>query len=85
MKPNITFFGESLPDRYSECLREDMPVADLLIVMGTSLTVAPVSTLPHKVSPWIPRLLINREMVGLQVRECGGPCTAWHDLDCMLV
>lgn len=46
VKPDIVFFGEGLPDRFDKLLKKDVGKADLLIVMGTSLTVAPVSLIP---------------------------------------
>ena len=45
VKPDIVFFGEALPPRFSEMLRQDMPRCDLLIVMGTSLAVQPFASL----------------------------------------
>lgn len=64
VKPDITFFGEALPMRFFELRDADLAQADLLIVMGTSLAVAPFNKLIHKVHPNVPRLLINREKVG---------------------
>mmetsp|Transcript_4753 Transcript_4753/g.6877 ORF Transcript_4753/g.6877 Transcript_4753/m.6877 type:complete len:315 (+) Transcript_4753:154-1098(+) len=61
VKPDIVFFGEGLPDRFHKLLRKDVAKADLLIVMGTSLTVAPVSLIPSYVS--CRKMLINREEV----------------------
>jgi NAD-dependent deacetylase len=46
LKPAITFFGESLP---AEALREataEAQAADLMLVLGTSLTVYPAASLP---------------------------------------
>jgi NAD-dependent deacetylase len=46
LKPAITFFGESLP---MEALREasdEAQAADLMLVLGTSLTVYPAASLP---------------------------------------
>jgi NAD-dependent deacetylase len=46
LKPAITFFGESLP---AEALREaviEAQNADLMLVLGTSLTVTPAASLP---------------------------------------
>ena len=60
-KPSIVFFGESLPSRFAEMRARDLAECDLLIVLGTSLAVAPVSTLPDGVHPLCPRLVINRE------------------------
>jgi len=64
VKPNIVFFGESLPDRFSKLIKKDVRNADLLLVMGTSLKVAPVSMIPEMVSNNCKRVLINRELVG---------------------
>lgn len=38
IKPDIVFFGEELPQQFFSYLT-DFPIADLLIVMGTSLEV----------------------------------------------
>jgi len=64
VKPDIVFFGESLPGRFSQCAGSDLPQADLLIIIGTSLTVFPFASLADMVRPDIPRVLINRERVG---------------------
>lgn len=39
----ITFFGEPVTGQFDDLFREDRKSADLLLVMGTSLKVAPVS------------------------------------------
>ncbi|CDZ96224.1 sirtuin 2 (silent mating type information regulation homolog) 2 (cerevisiae) [Phaffia rhodozyma] len=62
IKPDITFYGESLPDRFFDCIR-DMSECDLLIVMGTSLKVHPFASLVDRVHPTTPRMLINNEIV----------------------
>jgi len=63
MKPDITFFGEKLTDNFDQALLEDRERVDLLLVIGTSLNVAPVadvvSHLPHS----IPQILINKTPV----------------------
>lgn len=64
VKPNIVFFGENLPDRFFDLAKSDLPQADLLIVMGTSLTVFPFAGLIGKVGVHTPRVLINRDPVG---------------------
>ncbi|KAL3135315.1 hypothetical protein ABBQ32_007510 [Trebouxia sp. C0010 RCD-2024] len=64
VKPDIVFFGESLPSRFFQQKAADFPQADLLIVMGTSLTVQPFASLIDKVKAGVPRVLINREKVG---------------------
>jgi NAD-dependent SIR2 family protein deacetylase len=61
VKPDIVFFGESLPDRFHRLLRQDIKEADILLVMGTSLQVAPVSMIPDMVH--CNRVLLNRELV----------------------
>lgn len=65
VKPDIVFFGESLPDRFSKMSDKLEEKADLAIVMGTSLKVMPFAGLIGRVSPLCPRLLINREAVGV--------------------
>ncbi|ORY53706.1 SIR2-domain-containing protein, partial [Rhizoclosmatium globosum] len=63
VKPDITFFGESLPTRLDDCL-SDLDDADAIIVMGSSLQVFPFALLPSLVRNTVPRLLINRELAG---------------------
>ncbi len=87
MKPDIVFFGESLPELFYSSLEADLPKvhgsrprfallslnlvltgwmiqADLMLVIGTSLRVAPVSEILPQLPPSIPVILINRELVG---------------------
>lgn len=64
VKPDIVFFGESLPSRFFSALKSDFPKIDLLIVMGTSLQVQPFASLVGKVPSKTPRLLINKEKTG---------------------
>ena len=46
LKPAITFFGESLPAAALREAAEESQNADLLLVLGTSLTVYPAASLP---------------------------------------
>ena len=47
LKPAITFFGESLPaDALKEAVSESQE-ADLMLVLGTSLTVHPAASMPE--------------------------------------
>ena len=47
LKPAITFFGESLPaDALTQAVGESQK-ADLMLVLGTSLTVQPASSMPR--------------------------------------
>lgn len=63
VKPDIVFFGEELPHHFLKYLT-DFPLADLLIIMGTSLEVEPFASLAGAVRSSVPRLLINRDLVG---------------------
>jgi len=64
MKPDITFFGEPLPDEFSKRLTEhDRDLVDLVIVIGTSLKVAPVSEVVPYLPPNIPQMYISRTPV----------------------
>jgi len=63
IKPDIVFFGESLPREFFDLQDEDFAKCDLLIVMGTSLVVRPFAGLISKVPESVPRLLINNEVV----------------------
>jgi NAD-dependent deacetylase sirtuin 2 len=69
VKPEITFFGESLPEKFGISLLTDKSKADLLLVLGTSLQVFPFASIVNMVSDDIPRVLINMESVGLFKRS----------------
>lgn len=60
LKPDITFFGEKLPDDFDRCVFEDRDKVDLILVMGTSLKVAPVADLLSHLPSSVPVVLINR-------------------------
>jgi len=79
MKPDVVLFGEPMPPAVMRGLDEDTAAADLLLVLGTSLSVTPCSLMPSLVgaSGDAPRVLINREKVGKDSDfECflPGPC-----------
>ncbi|CAL8094558.1 unnamed protein product [Calicophoron daubneyi] len=61
IKPDIVAFGDPLPDRFYGSLQTDFPQCDLLIIMGTSLCVAPFCNLIHLVGKTVPRLYLNHE------------------------
>ncbi|KRY23264.1 NAD-dependent protein deacetylase sirtuin-3, mitochondrial [Trichinella patagoniensis] len=63
IKPDVVFFGEMLPLRFMKYVN-DIPSADLLIVMGTSLEVYPFAGIIDLVKHTTPRLLINKIAVG---------------------
>ena len=46
LKPRVTFFGESLPARALREAESEASAADLLLVLGSSLTVYPAAALP---------------------------------------
>lgn len=63
VKPDIVFFGESLPAKFFELWekdrKDDFTVA---IVAGTSLEVYPFAVLPAEISSRTTRVLMNREI-----------------------
>ncbi|CAL8111392.1 unnamed protein product [Orchesella dallaii] len=61
VKPDIVFFGEDLPEEFHTNLTADKPHCDLLVVIGSSLRVRPVSLIPGMVPAEVPQILINRE------------------------
>lgn len=68
VKPNTVLYCSSLPEEFSEYCAEDFPDdVDLLIIIGTSLTVSPANFLPlYAKKSHI--ALINNDKVG---RELG--------------
>lgn len=48
LQPDITFFGEKLADEFDKAVLVDRDLLDLLIVIGTSLKVAPVADIIRK-------------------------------------
>ncbi|KAJ7780732.1 class I sirtuins SIR2 family protein [Mycena maculata] len=63
VKPDIVFFGENLPDEFIKAI-PNVAKADLLIIMGTSLTVHPFAGLAERAGASCPRVLINLDQVG---------------------
>lgn len=62
-QPDITFFGENLPPTFNDRLvKHDRDLVDLVLVIGTSLKVAPVSEIVGFLPPNIPQLYISREV-----------------------
>ncbi|KAG0634873.1 SIR2 family histone deacetylase [Tuber brumale] len=68
VKPNIVFFGESLPREFHMGLRM-VEEADLEIIMGSSLSVYPFAALPGRAREGAARVLISDERAG----GIGGP------------
>lgn len=63
VKPDIVFFGEQLPEQFHKN-RHVPSYGDLVLVMGTSLTVQPFASLPEMARDETPRVLFNLERVG---------------------
>ncbi|CAI5709310.1 unnamed protein product [Peronospora destructor] len=63
LKPEITFFGEILDDKVSTTITKDRLQADLLLVIGTSLKVAPVMEIPGYLPSHIPQVVINKTVL----------------------
>ena len=73
VKPDITFFGEGLPEEFMELfLKQDeervLEKTDLLMIMGTALAVGPFNALPTKIKKGVPKVLFNME----NTKETGG-------------
>ena len=69
-----------LQARFFQNKHHDLSNADLLVVMGTSLTVHPFASLVDDAPAECPRLLINREVVGeipSPMRELGYHSGLW--------
>eukprot|EP00761_Pharyngomonas_kirbyi_P013235 gb/GECH01013262.1/.p1 GENE.gb/GECH01013262.1/~~gb/GECH01013262.1/.p1 ORF type:complete len:436 (+),score=121.50 gb/GECH01013262.1/:1-1308(+) len=64
IKPDITFFGERLPERFFNFMENELDDCDLLIVIGTSLSVYPVAMIPDSIEAGVPRMLWNRDKGG---------------------
>lgn len=63
VKPDIVFFGESLPHDFHENFAR-IDEADLIIVMGTSLKVYPFAFLVQATPSSVPIVVINRDNPG---------------------
>jgi len=63
VKPDIVFFGESLPREFHMGL-SSVEEADLVVVMGSSLKVYPFAALPGRARAGAVRVLINNESAG---------------------
>lgn len=76
-KPDITFFGESLPQGAFMKSIELMAGADVLLVLGTSLTVSPANQLPrHTLQAGGKVFIVNAQPTRLDRYAAG----TWPDL-----
>ena len=60
-KPDITFFGEMLPEYDWDCSVRAISSADLILVLGTSLSVYPAAGLPGYRRPDSKLAIINHD------------------------
>ncbi|KAH8111052.1 SIR2-domain-containing protein [Phellopilus nigrolimitatus] len=60
MKPDITFFGEKLANEFDRQLFDDVKRVDLLLIIGTSLKVRPVSEILTHIPHRVPIFVINK-------------------------
>ncbi|OAA51710.1 NAD-dependent histone deacetylase, silent information regulator Sir2 [Metarhizium rileyi] len=64
MKPDITFFGEDLPGEFAKRLTEhDQDKVDLVVVIGTSLKVTPVSEIANWLPYKVPQIYVSRQSI----------------------
>lgn len=61
IKPDVVFFHENLPTRFSTCRQSDCPKCDLLIIIGTSCEVSPFNETPLLVPKNTPRIVFNKD------------------------
>jgi NAD-dependent deacetylase sirtuin 2 len=92
LKPAIVLFRSSLPKIFFENVPSDVNDADLLLVMGTSLRVAPANSLVWRVPKNCMRVLVNKEPAGMQLGmsfgdddECKRDFFAEGDIDEVLL
>jgi hypothetical protein len=65
VKPSTVLYGRSLPSSFFEAMAHDFPDnTDLVMVIGTSLTVGPANQVPALVGKTVPRIVMNMEPVG---------------------
>lgn len=64
LKPSIVLFRSSLPKQFFEKVPQDIANAGLLLIIGTSLRVAPANSLVWRAPKSAMRVLVNREEAG---------------------
>jgi NAD-dependent deacetylase len=87
LKPTITFFGESLPVAALRGAEAEATAADLLLVLGTSLTVHPAAGIPQITIRNGGEIVIVNDMETpldrysrLRFDDLGGVFTGLHEL-----
>ena len=66
LRPSITFYGEPVPAKIDSRLDDDRDKADLLLVIGTSLKVTPVSNVCADLPANVPQIFISNEACRLR-------------------
>lgn len=69
LRPAVVFFGERLNPRFASMSSDDLNNADLVLIMGTSLSVEPFASLVQRTPRATPRLLINRHVPYVMQRK----------------
>mmetsp|Transcript_28292 Transcript_28292/g.46932 ORF Transcript_28292/g.46932 Transcript_28292/m.46932 type:complete len:318 (+) Transcript_28292:58-1011(+) len=64
VKPSIVLFRSRLPEVFFQKVPGDIEDVDLLLILGTSLAVAPANSIVWRVPKSAMRVLINRESCG---------------------
>ena len=59
-KPAVILFGESLPSAFFKKIQRDTLECDLLLVIGTSLSVYPFASVPEMVPLCVPKYVISK-------------------------
>ena len=64
VKPSTVLYGRDLPKQFFQLLRTDLIDCELMLIMGTSLTVYPSAKLPSLLKPEVPKVVIDMNRVG---------------------
>jgi NAD-dependent SIR2 family protein deacetylase len=64
-KPGVILFGESLPSQFFSTIQRDAQICDLVIVIGSSLSVFPFAAIPAMLrDPATPVFIITKDFPG---------------------
>lgn len=80
MRPQTVLFGEPVNPAFESIFKQVLPNADLLIVIGTSVTVAPAGKAPAQCRPSCVRLVVNDRRVGENAGLVFDPPAASRDI-----
>ena len=59
IRPDVSFLSESHSSEAESAVRVDLPAADLLLVIGASLAVEPLRSIPSALHPSVPQILVG--------------------------